>query len=130
MRGIFALCAAVLIVVVMQLLAYRSAPDHFGAPFTGRPVVAIGALVDRPQDHVRRDVRVEGRVVKQCPSTGCWFFLADASGKEVKVEMGDAAPRVPPRLGWNAAVEGLFIPFGKDYELVGTAAEFQRGDRP
>ena len=69
---------------------------------------------------------IEGVVVRQCPSTGCWFYLRDGAGKELKVEMGDTVPKLPARKGKGAAVEGRLIPYGERFEFVGTAVEFSR----
>jgi hypothetical protein len=110
--------------LLLAALASCKKGDHYGAPFLGFPRAEISALVERPSEHYRKDLRIEGVVTRQCPATGCWFHLRDAAGKEVKVEMGDTVPRLPPRKGKGAAVEGRLIPYGDRIEFVGTAVEF------
>lgn len=124
MKPILILCSVVLAAGAAWFFAANRGPDHHGQKFRSFPRVEIAALVDRPADYVRKEARIEGTLVKQCPSTGCWFFLADAGGKQVKVEMGDTTPRLPSRIGKRAAVEGQLIRFGDGYEFIGTAVEF------
>ena len=80
--------------------------------------------MDKPADHYRKDLRIEGELVRQCPATGCWFYLKDPAGKELKVEMGDTVAKLPPRTGRRAVVEGKLIPYGDRIEFVGVAVEF------
>lgn len=111
----------------LALAALASCGDgkHYGKPFQGFPTARIADLVERPAEHFRKDLRIEGVVVRQCPATGCWFFLSDGAGKELKVEMGDTVPKLPPRKGKTAVVEGKLIPYGDRVEFVGVAAEFK-----
>ena len=122
-----------LLIVVLVLAAglgalflLRSRPDHHGHPFREVPEVALQALLDKPGDHLRKDVRVKGKIVRQCPTAGCWFFLKASDGRELKVEAGDTLPELPQRVGKTAVLEGQLIPFGAGYEFIGTAVEFQQ----
>lgn len=108
----------------LALLASCGDGDRYGKPFAGFPKAELAALVDKPAEHFRKDVRIEGVVSRQCPATGCWFYLRDAGGKVLKVEMGDTVPKLPPRVGRAAAVEGKLIPYGDRVEFVGVAVEF------
>jgi hypothetical protein len=109
--------------VLLAFLASCGDGDHHGKPFAGFPLVSIADLADRPAEHYRKDHRIEGEMVRQCPVTGCWFYLRDASGKEVKVEMGDTTPKLPALKGRKVAVEGRLIPYGDRTEFVGVAME-------
>ena len=105
-------------------LLSRSRTDHHGKPFRELPEVTLQALLDRPGDYLRKDVRVSGSIARQCPATGCWFFLKAPDGRELKVELGDTLPRLPQHVGGTAVVEGQLIPFGTGTEFIGTAVEF------
>ncbi len=124
MKTIFVLCALVLAGALAWILLSRPHSDHFGHPFRGLPSAAIRDLAEKPADYLKKDVRIEGTLSRQCPSTGCWFFVKDAGGKEVKVEMGDTTPKLPQRVGKTGTVEGQLIKFGDGYEFIGTAVEF------
>lgn len=101
-----------------------SRPDHHGQPFRGLPEVPVADLVSNPAGFVHRDVRITGRINRQCPSAGCWFFLEDPSGSSIKVEMGDTTPKLPARVGRTAVVEGQLVPYGEGHLFVGVAVEF------
>ena len=111
----------------LALAALASCNDgkHYGKPFADFPKAELAALVEKPADFYRKDVRIEGPVTRQCPATGCWFYVGDGNGKELKVEMGDTVPKIPPQKGKTAIVEGKLIPFGTGTQFVGVAAEFK-----
>jgi hypothetical protein len=125
MKTIFILCGLLLVAGVAVFFFLRPATDHYGNEFRGYAAVDIAPLVDRPADFLKKDATIRGTLGRQCPSSGCWFYLRDAAGKEVKVEMGDTTPKLPQRVGKTATVEGRLIRFGEGYEFVGTAVEFR-----
>jgi hypothetical protein len=125
MKIIFILCGLILAGAAAWFFLARGHADHYGNAFRGLAPVELAQLVDKPADLLKKEVRIQGTVTRQCPSSGCWFFLKDAGGKELKVEMGDTTPRLPARVGKAATVEGQLILFGKEYEFIGTAVEFR-----
>lgn len=99
----------------------------------GLPAAAVSDLVKRPADFLGKPVSIHGKLVKQCPACGCWFFLADQADSKsptVKIEMGDTTPRLPRRVGQTAHVEGQMIKHGEEYEFIGVAVSFERGLNP
>ena len=110
----------------------RETADHHGAAFTpGVPAVSVNDLVAKPEAALGRDLRVSGRITRQCPQTGCWFFLRSDTGAEIKVEMTDYTPQLPQRVGDDATVEGRLIRFGEGWEFIGKSVEFtQPAKRP
>ncbi len=120
------LVALVLMAAVLAaFLVFRSGADHHGHAFREVPEVPLPSLLAKPGDYLRKEVRIQGEIVRQCPSAGCWFFLKGPEGKELKVEMGDTLPKLPQNLGRTAVVEGQLIPFGDGVEFIGTAVEFR-----
>ena len=73
-----------------------------------------------------QDVRVEGKIVRQCPATGCWFYLDDGRGDQVRVELGNVVPRLPQRVGEKAVVEGRLTKVGNEPVLAGNGVEFHK----
>ena len=127
MKTIFILCGLILAGALAWLLWPRSAGgDHFGLPYQGLPAAGIRDLAERPSDFLKKDVRISGTVVRQCPAAGCWFFVRGEGGKEVRVEMGDTTPRLPQSKGKTATVEGRLVPSGEEYVFIGTAVEFRK----
>jgi uncharacterized protein YdeI (BOF family) len=125
MRRILILCAAVLIVGVVALVWYLTRPDHYGHPFEGAPKASVKDLLERPDENLNRKVTIEGDITRQCPLTGCWLYLRDSSGKEIRVEMSGTTPTLPQRGGKKAVVEGRFSKGGDSYEIDGKAIEFR-----
>jgi hypothetical protein len=124
MKMILVLCGALLAGLIAWLLIAHPCGDHFGSPFQGRASVELGQLLDRPSDYLKKEVRIEGVLTRQCLQCGCWFFLKGAGGRELRVEMGDTAGHLPFRLGKKATVEGQLIRFGDSFEFIGNAVEF------
>jgi uncharacterized protein YdeI (BOF family) len=125
MRKIVILCAAVLLVGAAALVWYLTRREHYGKPFAGAPKANIKDLVEKPEQHLDADFTVEGTIVRQCPATGCWLFLRDASGKDIRVEMSGIASTFPQRGGKRATVEGRLRKKGDSYEVDTKAVEFK-----
>jgi len=124
MKTILVLCTAMLAVAVAWLVVARPFADHYGNPFQGSALVELAQLLDKPADYLKKEVRIEGSVARQCPHCGCWMVVTDAGGRELRVELGESGGPVPFRLGKKVAVEGQLIRFGEGYEFVGSALEF------
>ena len=128
MKTILILCAVVIVAAIaLFAMKLQKSEDHFGKAFTGLPAAAIPAIVAKPDEHLGKPLSISGVLKRQCPSTGCWFFLtdpADPKAQELKVEMGDTTPRLPARLGKRAQVEGQLIKYGEGYEFIGVAVTF------
>jgi hypothetical protein len=123
-KKILALCAALLL-AGGAVLAYRLArPAHFGGPFKGAEAVAVAELLDRADGRLNADVRVEGRIERQCPASGCWFDLAAPDGRQLHVEMGHLGITLPQNVGRVAVVEGRLNKTEEGVELIGNGVEF------
>lgn len=107
-----------------------SAGAHFGEPFTQAPLVTIGQLLDTPDAFQRKAVRVKGKIERQCPVAGCWFFINDGQGRSIKVELGDYLPKLPQNIGNTAEAEGEWIKKGSTYEFIGTRVTFSKKETP
>ncbi len=125
MRKILILCAFVLVGGAGALVWQLTRPRHYGPAFTEAPQTSIGDLLAKPEAHTDRDVRLEGTIVRQCPATGCWLYLRDASGKELRVEMSGVSPTFPQHVGGRAIVEGRLSKRADAYELDSKAVEFR-----
>jgi len=125
MRKILILCAVVLVAGAAALAWYLMRPERYGHPFEGLPQTPIADLLARPEDHAGRDVAVEGAITRQCPATGCWLYVRDSSGKEIRVEMAGTTPTLPQRGGKRAVVEGRLEKSGDTYRIDGRSIEFR-----
>lgn len=134
MKNIFILCAAIVIAAAAAMTwKFSRHDDHFGHPFTGLPAASIPQIMANPDDFLGRQVSINGVLKRQCPATGCWFYLsdpADPKAQELKVEMGDTTPELPKRIGRPAHIEGQLIKYGEGYQFIGVAVTFTKGTQP
>lgn len=99
---------------------------HFGDPFTSVPQVTIAQLLESPDSYHRKPVRVTGTIERQCPASGCWFFITDGQGHSLRAELGDYLPKLPQHVGDEAEVEGEIIRKGDGLEFIGAKVTFRK----
>ncbi|MBI1900455.1 MAG: hypothetical protein HYS13_04975 [Planctomycetia bacterium] len=86
------------------------------------PQAAAGSLTD---DLVGKTLTVDGEIVQQCPSVGCWFRLKDGTG-ELFVDLNPAGLRLKDkRVGQQARVTGRLAKIGKQFRLEARFVEFE-----
>ena len=101
--------------------------EHFGKEFDPAvPAVSLTEVIAKPESALDKDLRVSGKITRQCPSAGCWFILKSDKNTELKIEMSDYTPNLPQHLGHEATVEGRLIRYGDRYEFIGKAVEFHK----
>jgi hypothetical protein len=122
MKKILVLCASILVIGAGYLVWRYMQAQHFGKAFADAPAIPIAQLVEAP---VSSEVRVEGKIVRQCPVTGCWFYLDDGKGHQFKVDFGQTLPQLPQRIGRTAVVEGQLVRTNGEPMLIGSAVEFK-----
>lgn len=131
-KTLFAGLAALAVAgVALTWFLTRDTTDHHGLAFTpGIPAATVDDLVANPEAALGHDLRITGRITRQCPETGHWFFLNSDTGAEIKIEMTGDASWLPQRIGKDATVEGRLIRFGDGWEFVGKAVEFHQRAKP
>jgi hypothetical protein len=124
MKALLVLCGLLLLGAATWFFVFRpGCRNCSGAGLRGLEPAEISRMLDKPADYLKKEVRIEGSITRQCPHCACWFMLQDAGGRELKVEAGDLADPVPYRPGRKATVEGSLIRYGEGYEFVATALE-------
>ncbi len=87
--------------------------------------VAVRAFSD---ELLGQQIVVEGTVVQQCPSVGCWFQVDDGSGK-VLVDLNPAGWHVrQKRVGSRVRVAGKLVRAGAEYRIEASYVEFRVGN--
>lgn len=94
--------------LIMLTLGVWAAGQSFGKAFSLTETTKISSLLEKPADHLNKDVKVEGTIVGVCANKGCWMDLA--SDKEfqklrIKVKDGDMVFPMTAK-GKKAVVEG------------------------
>jgi len=126
MRAILIMCAAILLGGAVFLGWRLTRPDHHGNAFKGLKEVQIGDVIKNPLNFTNSEIRVKGKIVRQCPVSGCWFFVDDGSGKQIRIEMSAVTPELPQKIGKYAAVEGRVVKIGDEWQVVGEGVDFSR----
>jgi len=74
------------------------------------------------QELLGKKVTLEGRIVSQCQSNGCWFYLQDDSG-QIYIDLAKSQLTLPARPGKLALASGTVIKSKQNYLLVATGVE-------
>lgn len=122
MKKILILCAGILAIGAGYIAYIWFCPEHYGRAFANVQAVSISQFVEK---HIEGNVRIKGKIVRQCPVSGCWFYLVDGQGHQMKVEAGEVLPRLPRKIGHTAIVEGSRIKSAAEPTLAGVVVEFR-----
>lgn len=82
----------------------------YGDGVTLKKPVPVAALLEQPQGHVGKAVRVDGVISKVCQSMGCWLEIADpALGRGVRFKAKDGVIVFPKdAAGRKVSAQGVF----------------------
>jgi len=96
--------------------------ERYGVDITEKEVVSVKDIYTNPNEYLNQTVRLEGKIVRECPS-GCWFFLEDEAGT-IYVDINPSGLSIPPKVGKKVVVEG--VPENKNgrISIVGKGVEF------
>lgn len=96
--------------------------ERYGVNITEKKVVSVKDIYTNPNEYLDQTVRLEGKIVRECPS-GCWFFLEDETGT-IYVDINPSGLSIPPKVGKKVVVEG--VPENKNgrITIIGKGVEF------
>ena len=113
------------LLVVLALLAVLltgCSGEKYGAGVDPKaPVVPVKDLFLQPQ-YLGKQVTVEGNIVSQCQSNGCWFFLNDGTG-QIYIDLAQNQFTLPSLPGKRAAASGVVTRSQQNFYLVATGVE-------
>lgn len=101
---------ALFALVALPASAEECAKKSYGAPLTLSESTPVATLLDHPQEHAGKSVRVEGTVIDVCAKAGCWLEIQAGEGERslrVKVKDGEIVFPTSAR-GHQAIAEGTF----------------------
>lgn len=76
-------------------------------------------------DKVGQSVSVEGKVLQQCPSSGCWLIM-ETNNKPMFVDLSRSSTRLSnSRVGERVRVEGEVKPRGSQLAIEASRIEFE-----
>ena len=74
------------------------------------------------QELLGKKVTLEGKIVSQCQSNGCWFYLQDETG-QIYIDLSKSQLTLPSRPGKLALASGTVGRSKQSYMLVATGVE-------
>lgn len=111
-----------MLAVAAGLLVAGCSAEKYGLGIdSSAPVVMVKDIVLRPELQGQQ-VTLEGRIVSQCQSNGCWFFLQDTTG-HVFINLGPNNFALPARMGKQARVTGIVAASPEGYQLIARGVE-------
>lgn len=76
----------------------------YGKPLTENKSVAIAELLKKPDQFTGKSVRLEGKIIQECPAGG-WFMLKDKTGV-ILVDLHPSEIAIPQAINHHAAAQG------------------------
>ena len=96
--------------------------ERYGVDITEKEVTNIKNILTNPDEYLDQTVRLEGKIVRECPS-GCWFYLEDETGT-VYVDINPSGLSIPPKVGKKVTVEGVPTKINNGVSIIGKGVEF------
>ena len=96
--------------------------ERYGVNITEKKVVSVKDIYTNPSEYLNQTVRLEGKIVRECPS-GCWFFLEDETGT-IYVDINPSGLSIPPKVGKKVVVEGVPTNKNGGVSIIGKGVEF------
>ena len=96
--------------------------EKYGVDITKKEVTNIKDILANPDKYFDQTVRLEGKIVRECP-TGCWFFLEDETGT-IYVDINPSGLSIPPKVGKKVVVEGVPTNKNGGIIIIGKGVEF------
>lgn len=115
---------SLVVLLAGALFIMRSPQEHFGESFRGFTPVSLRDAISPNAQLQQENVRLSGIITRQCPSSGCWFFIKDDSNNQIKVELGHLGMKFPMRVGHVAEVEGRLLQKSDGWQLIGNGVTF------
>jgi hypothetical protein len=87
-------------------------------------ITSIGDIQKDPAKYLNQVVTVEGEMTKECPTSGCWWYIKDQSG-EIRADSAGSGFALPlNRQGQTIRTVGRVVKTESgDLELVALGAE-------
>lgn len=93
-------------------------PGIYGRPLAEKESTAVIELFKTPDKFSGKSVRLEGKIIQECPSGG-WFMLKDNTGA-ILVDLHPSDLAIPQAVNHSVAAEGRVK---KEYNQVSVVGE-------
>jgi uncharacterized protein YdeI (BOF family) len=114
--------SAALLVALLVLGACSGSGEKYGAGVdAGLPVVPVKDVFFN-QDLLGQKITLEGRIVSQCASSGCWFYLQDDTG-QMFIDLSRNGFELPSLPGRQVKASGTVTRSQQAFVLIATGVE-------
>jgi hypothetical protein len=114
----------VMLFAVFALVACSGSSEKFGAGVDASlPVVQVKDVFLQPH-LLGQKVTLEGRIVSQCASSGCWFYLQDDTG-QVFIDLSRNGFELPSLPNRRVKASGTVARAQQAFLLIATGVEVQ-----
>lgn len=98
------------------------AAEKYGAGINkSAPLVKVKDVMLNPSLQ-GQTVNLEGIIITQCQSDGCWFFLHDGTG-QIFINLKPMDITIPPKTGKKAKVTGVVVNDKGNYLIIAHGVE-------
>lgn len=95
----------------------------YGSQLTQTKVIAVAEILKQPNQFVGKAVRLEGKIVQECPSGG-WLMLKDDTGV-ILVNLHPSEIAIPQAIGRSVAAQGKVKNEYNQISVIGEGVEFK-----
>ena len=121
-RG-YAVFFITLFLIGTMLVGCTAKKGAYGQPLSKINATPIGDILASPKQFERKTVRLEGKIVEECPAGG-WFMLKDSTGI-IYVDLHPSYFAIPQAVGSKVSAEGVVKKDGSRVLVVGKGVEIR-----
>ena len=118
---LFALIAGISAWFVLYGCAKKQAV--YGAQLSETKVTTAAEIFKQPAQFVGKSVRLEGKIVQECPAGG-WFMLKDDTGV-ILVDLHPSEIAIPQAVGHSITAQGKVKKEYNQISVIGEGAELK-----
>ena len=98
-------------------------PGIYGSQLTQTKATPVAEILKQPNQFVGKVVRVEGKIVQECPAGG-WFMLKDNTGV-IFVNLHPTEIAIPQAVGSKIVAEGKVKKEDNQISVIGDGVELK-----
>ena len=118
---VFALISGISIGFILYGCAKK--PGIYGSQLSQTKATSVVEILKQPNQLVGKVVRVEGKIVQECPAGG-WFMLKDNTGV-IFVNLHPTEIAIPQVVGSNVVAEGKVKKENNQVSIIGEGVELK-----
>ncbi|MEI8349557.1 MAG: hypothetical protein WCI77_05345 [Candidatus Omnitrophota bacterium] len=98
-------------------------PGIYGKPLTETKATAIASVLKAPDKFIGHVIRLEGKIIQECPAGG-WFMLKDDTGV-IFVDLHPSEIAIPQAVNHRVAVQGKVKNDSSQVFVIGEGVELK-----